>query len=153
MHNLAQRIDPFTVDFERTNSLRRWPCDTCGGYTDKIGILPVWCDEDGDRHDMCDRCVVSSPDEVRSRLLSYAEALESWAAVTRRWAQAEWEMPSLEQTAEAVVRDMAEEVDYYKSAGVSNEDLDSFDRDEAFRSRVELLQKLRDGYFDGGAST
>lgn len=155
MTNLARRIPRFTVNFERTSSLRRHPCGTCGGSTDKESILPVWYDEDGDQHDMCDRCVVSSLEELRSRVLTYAQRLESWAATVRQWVQAEWHMPSIEDTAEARANDQAEWVDYHKSAGSPAPDLDAFDRDKAYRSLIEHLESLRSGQHDhqeGGES-
>jgi hypothetical protein len=106
------------VNLEQVALRTRWPCDFCGGHTDKVDALPAWYDGDGDRHYLCDECVVAGNEGIRPRLLNFAEVLERWAQDLRSLSEGgDWELPSIEEIAEArfeAEKAFFEEADYLR---------------------------------------
>jgi hypothetical protein len=85
---------------------------------------------------MCEYRVVSSPKEMRARLLKHASELEEDALVLRRWAEQKWHMPSIEETARARVDWVEMQHNRYDMGR-------DFDGDASFRDEMERLRDVR----------
>ncbi len=68
---------PIEIKLVTTNVLTRWPCDVCGGHTEKVEVLA----ESHDGLRVCERCLKAG--NIDERLEKFAAGLERCAANTR----------------------------------------------------------------------
>jgi hypothetical protein len=66
------------IELVKSSFLTRYPCNICGGYTEKVTVLAR-----GHGLLVCERCLEAGADNIDERLERYAAALEAMAAETR----------------------------------------------------------------------
>lgn len=74
-HEIGQ---PVEMKLVRTNCLTRWPCDVCGGHTEKV---PVVCENEKHFFRICEFCLEAG--NIDERLAATAAQLEEDAQWTR----------------------------------------------------------------------
>jgi hypothetical protein len=84
----AETLAVCYIDYKPNNVYIRFPCDWCGGSTDKQDFLAELTDLDGDKHILCDECAQADTDGIRHRMGHQIERHEWWAAELRRQAAA-----------------------------------------------------------------
>jgi hypothetical protein len=73
--------DPIQISLVQTNVLTRWPCDVCGGCTDKVSVLAEGIDERGNTVRVCETCLKDG--DIDRRLKEHADRL-AWAVANCR---------------------------------------------------------------------
>jgi hypothetical protein len=84
------------VTLGRTNVCLRWPCHLCGGSTQKAGWEALLPDDGDGKRFVCRQCIEAGAEAIPERLLAQAEEYEACAADCRREAEAEYELPTVE---------------------------------------------------------
>jgi hypothetical protein len=89
--------NPITVRLEQQKVLTRWPCEICGGSTDKAPIAAVF----GDHFFVCASCVKAGPDEFPRLLHEQADNTYRRAAALEALAEIPWIVPSYQEYEDA----------------------------------------------------
>lgn len=68
--------DKIRFELKETNFLTRWPCDICGGCTEKVPILCEVVTGPYEGLRICEYCLEAGGEEVNMRLKYYIRTLE-----------------------------------------------------------------------------
>jgi methylphosphotriester-DNA--protein-cysteine methyltransferase len=71
------------VEFVSTNVFIHWPCDACGGKTDKVSVLAEVRSGQFAGFRVCEQCLERGQEATRSRMLNHADDLEREATRCR----------------------------------------------------------------------
>jgi hypothetical protein len=97
------------VTLGRTNVHVHWPCHLCGGSTQKESWEALIPSDDGDgKCFVCRQCIEAGAEAIPERLLAQAQQYEAWAAECRREAEAEYELPTVEDVERLMAEARAE---------------------------------------------
>ncbi len=81
------------VELTKTNLTRRWPCVLCGGATEKTDVIA----EAKGVGIVCECCLEQGSVAARESLARQADLLECQTADLRELAEAQWEMPTIDE--------------------------------------------------------
>jgi hypothetical protein len=72
-----------TMKLVNSNFLTRWPCDVCGGCTEKVPILCEGVTEDHETIRVCERCLEEGQDQIDNFLRSHICKIQAHAQFLR----------------------------------------------------------------------
>lgn len=89
----------FEIRYEITNTFSRFPCDLCGGCTDKEPVIAMLVEPCGDGTgrqvtDVCSQCLAAGSGGLRDRILAHASRVQAEADYLRTLANAEVRWPA-----------------------------------------------------------
>jgi hypothetical protein len=116
IQNAGTRI----VRLTPSSVITRWPCEVCGGCTEKYSVVATYLNGRGIAGDgecfVCEWCLEAGASDFPARLRRRAEDLEAHARFLRSEAQATWEVPTFEEWEQALARDEAKWEQAYADA-------------------------------------
>jgi hypothetical protein len=99
---MNESIEKIVVELTRTPDLIRWPCDACGGSTEKVPVLAEVIRGEHKGFRVCEECLKSG--DVKAEISRHVERLGKGIAYLKGLLRCKWTLPTYDAWLHAVKR-------------------------------------------------